>query len=164
MFRCGNGSTGALGVITTCVKTTGFTLLSSTALIPASTGVKSWRYNPSFKNLGGLTLLISDSAPAWRWRVAAHWERGVPALPRGVRRQVPGGGDPVRPAHQAAPVTRVPPARADMRGHVSRVQPRVLACTQSDHCEASRVTHVSSLRITSSQETKTRIIHTVLQS
>ena len=70
----------------------------------------------------------------------------------------------MRPAHQAAPVTRVPPARADMRGHVSRVQPRDLACTQSDHCEASRVTHVSALRIASSQETKTRIIHADLQS
>ena len=49
------------------------------------------------------------------------------------------------PAHQAAPVTRVPPARADMRGHVSRVQPRDLAGDQSDHAEASRVTQKSGL-------------------
>ena len=112
-----------------------------------------------------LTLsIIPDSAAAWRWRVAAHWERGLPALPRDLRWQVPGGGGGVRPAHQAAPLTRVPPARADMRGHVSRVQPRDLAGGQSDNCEASRVTRESSLRITSSQETKKRIIHADLQS
>ena len=111
-----------------------------------------------------LTLLISDSAAARRGRVAAHGERGVPALPRGLRRQVPRGGGGVCPAHQAAPLTRVPPTRADMRGHVSRVRPRDRASCQSDRCVASHVTHVSSVRITFSQETKKRIIHADLKS
>ena len=51
----------------------------------------------------------------------------------------------MRPAHQAAPLTRVPPACADMRGNVSRVQPRGMAGGQSDHAEASRVTQKSGL-------------------
>ena len=101
-----------------------------------------------------LTLLISDSAAARRGRVAAHGERGVPALPRGLRRQVPRSGSGVLPAHQAAPLTRVPPAPADMWGHVSRVRPRNHVYCQYDRCVASHVTHVSSVKITSSQETK----------
>ena len=74
--------------------------------------------------------------------MAAHRLGGVSALPGGLRHHPPGGGLSLCPAHPAAPLTRVPPARADMRGpgHVARVPPsHAVACCQSDG-EAPRVT------------------------